>query len=128
MTADVCANPDAYNRWGRYGSDPKSRGRYLLSADSKTVRSKGSEVATSEPLFLRFTAAEYPNTRCPWDHICRGESDHATSQAAAGEEGTLPDKDVERFGAKRRLSKDEQIRSRWKTVIRDVNLPLFSTG
>jgi len=57
MTADVCPNPDAYNRWGLYGSDPKPRGRYLLSADSKTVRSKGSEVATAEPLFLRFTAA-----------------------------------------------------------------------
>jgi len=35
----------------------------------------------------------------------RGESDHATSQAVAGKEGTLPDKDAERFGVERRYPK-----------------------
>src|SRR5262249_32354598 len=40
---------------GRYQNGCRYHLRYLISADCKAVRGKGSEVATSKPLFLRFT-------------------------------------------------------------------------
>jgi len=38
---------------GRYQNPCRYQLRYLISADSKEVRAKGSEVATSEPLFSK---------------------------------------------------------------------------
>jgi len=66
----------------RYQTSCRYQLRYLIFVDSKAVRGKGSEVATSEPLFSKVYQKG----------DLRGESDHATSHAAAGAEGSLLDR------------------------------------